>query len=283
MFKTILEVIWSALQRWSKHDGAGLAAAVSFYALFSMAPMLVFSVLVTSQTIGPERAKDAAVEWLSDMVPGDSAESLVSMVHMRVFADGAWWSNVISGAVLIWASSSIFVRLQVGTLEIFDQDAIRPRPQWLKTLVGRLIGIAYAIVVGLIICVIFVIPGMVAPLISELHYGFTSIASLINALLLSIGGYIILRVVPSPAPRKRALVAASLFFMIYFLIGRLLFQIYISHSPLASAYGVASSVVIFLVWIYYMSCGYFIGAALCAEMARRNPRDSVRSLVNLSL
>ena len=41
---------------------------------------------------------------------------------------------------------------------------------------------------------------------------------------------------------------------------------------IASAYGVASSVVIFLVWIYYMSCGYFIGAAICAEISEEVPR-----------
>ena len=94
-------LIARALRRWGQRDGTGLAASVSFYALFAMAPLLVFGVVVTSRTIGPDKAKDAAIEWLADMIPVSAAESLVSVVHLKLIADGPWWSNVVSGLVLI--------------------------------------------------------------------------------------------------------------------------------------------------------------------------------------
>tara|TARA_R110002096_G_scaffold131448_3_gene281315 strand:- start:363 stop:1202 length:840 start_codon:yes stop_codon:yes gene_type:complete len=272
MMLRIVKLIWRSIRRWVQHDGPGLAASVSFYALFAMAPLLVFGVVVTSRTLGPEKAKASAVEWLSDMIPVDAAESLISVMHVKILADGPWWSNVVSALVLIWASSLIFVRLLLGTRVMFDQKYETPRALFFKSLIGRLIALAFAIVVGLLICLVFIVPTLAAPWMSDWKFA-EGLAGVSNALLLTLGGLVLLRVVPSPAPRKRALFSASLFFLIAFFIGRTLFQTYISHSPIASAYGVASSVVIFLVWIYYMSSGYFIGAALCAEIANEVPRS----------
>ncbi len=269
----IAKLIARAVRRWGQHDGTGLAASVSFYALFAMAPLLVFGVVVTSRTIGPDKAQDAAVEWLADMIPVSAAESLVSVVHVKLLADGPWWSNVVSALVLIWAASSIFVRLLVGTRVMFNQKGETPKAVFYKNLIGRGVALGSAIVAGLIICLIFIVPTLAAPWMREWHLGGKTLAGVSNAVVLSIGGYVLLRFVPSPAPRKRALFAATLFFLAAFMIGRTLFQTYITHSVIASAYGVASSVVIFLVWIYYMSCGYFIGAALCAEIAEEVPRQ----------
>ena len=269
----IVRLIARALRRWGQRDGTGLAASVSFYALFAMAPLLVFGVVVTSRTIGPDKAKDAAIEWLADMIPVSAAESLVSVVHLKLIADGPWWSNVVSGLVLIWATSSIFVRLLVGTRVMFNQNGETPKAVFYKNLIGRGVALGSAIVAGLIICLIFIVPTLAAPWMSDWQLGGKILAGVSNAVILSIGGYVLLRFVPSPAPRKRALFAATLFFLAAFLIGRTLFQTYITQSVIASAYGVASSVVIFLVWIYYMSCGYFIGAALCAEIAEEVPRQ----------
>ncbi len=272
----VVKLMGRAVRRWVQHDGPGQAAAVSFYALFATAPLLVFGVVMASKALGPEKARESAVEWLSDMVPADAAESLVSVVHLKILADGPWWANTISAIVLVWAASLIFWRLLMGTRVMFDQKSDTAKAVFFRSLIGRLVALVFAIVVGILICLVFIVPTLAAPVIREWHLGGKSLASGLNALILTLGGVVLLRVVLSPAPKKRALFVASLFFLSSFLIGRSLFQSYISHSAIASAYGVASSLVVVLVWIYYMSCGYFIGAALCAEMSLEMPPEKPR-------
>lgn len=261
-------------KRWFRHDGPGQSAAVSFYAIFTMAPLLVFSVVVSSKMLGPEKARATAVQWLSDMVPQEAAESLVSIVHVKFLADGPWWSNVISGAVLFWAASLIFVRLVYGTRAMFAEELDHERSVLHKNLIGRVIALSFAVTAGLVICLVFLVSSLLAPFLRELPFGTQSVVGVGNAFILAIGGVTLMRVVPFHRPRLKALAIVALFLIIAFFIGRALFQIYIAHSAIASAYGVASSVVVFIVWIFYLSSGYFLGAAICAELSQDSFHDS---------
>ena len=242
-----------------------MAAAVSFYAIFAMAPLLVFGVVVSSKTLGPEKAKTAAVNWLADMVPAEAAESLVSVVEVKLLADGPWWSNVLSAFILVWAVSLVFVRLLNGTRNIFDRKPETFGSLLRGNLLGRLFALLSAVVSGALVCLLFIGSSLAAPLIQEWNIGTKGALSVLNAVVLSLGSVALFTISSRRRLRKKALLVSGGFLLIAFLVGRALFQYYITRSPMASAYGVASSLVVFLLWIYYLSCGFFIGAAICAE------------------
>lgn len=264
-----------ALRRWFRADGPGLAAAVSFYAIFGMAPLLVFGVVVASRALGPEKAKESAINWLADMIPRDAAETLVSIVHVKIFADGPWWSSLVSGGVLIWAASLIFMRLVVGTRAMFGQTAEDVARRIRENLISRGIALAFAIGVGLLVCFVFVISSVATPMVRDWPVGTKTLLGMLNAFILMIGGIVLMVVVTPFKMKRKALVFAAVFLFVAFMVGRIVFQSYITHSVISSAYGVASSVVIFLVWIYYMACGYFIGVAVCAEFGCREKKDDL--------
>ncbi|MDF1824975.1 MAG: YhjD/YihY/BrkB family envelope integrity protein [Verrucomicrobiales bacterium] len=270
-----LKFLVRAIRRWMNRDGPGQAAAVSFYAVFGMAPLLVFAVVVASKALGPERAKVSAVNWLADMIPQDAAETLVSIVHVKLLADGPWWSNLLSGGVLIWAASLIFMRLVVGTRAMFGEAIESASRRFRQNLIGRGIALSFAICVGLLVCLVFVVSSLATPIVREWPVGTKTLLGMGNAFILMIGGVVLLCVVTPFRLRKRALTSAAAFLFIAFMLGRVLFQSYITHSVISSAYGVASSVVVFLVWIYYMACGYFIGAAICAEFRCGQKKDQL--------
>ncbi|MEM9017620.1 MAG: YihY/virulence factor BrkB family protein [Verrucomicrobiota bacterium] len=268
-------VIWNSLRRWLRRDGPGQAAAVSFYAVFGMAPLLVFAVVLTSRTIGPDKAKEAAINWLADMIPQDSAETLVSLVQVKLLADGPWWSNVVSGGVLIWAASLIFMRLVVGTRAMFGEASEEVGNRVRSNLIGRGIALLFAVSVGLVIFLVFVISSVATPIVREWGVGTKTLLGMGNAFVLALGSLILLQLVTPFRVKKRVLFSTATFLFFAFMIGRILFQSYITHSVISSAYGVASSVVVFLVWIYYMACGYFIGAAMCAEFGVKEAKGKV--------
>jgi len=268
-------LFFRGVRRWLQHDGPGLSAAVSFYAVFAMAPLLVFAVLLASKALGPEQARASAVNWLADMVPFEMAESLVSIIQVKLLAGGAWWANLISGLVMIWAASLIFVRLVIGTRAMAGESIEETRSEFHRSLISRGIAILFAIAVGLLICVVFVASSLLTPLMDHLPVGTKTLVSVANAFLLMVGGVILMQIVSSHRLPKRALLVTGGFLFLAFILGRLLFQAYINHSAITSAYGVASSLVVFLIWIYYMACGYFIGAAVCSEIESeaRTKRD----------
>lgn len=273
-----LKFLGRALHRWMRADGPGQAAGVSFYAIFGMAPLLVFGVVVASRALGPQRAKEAAVNWLADMIPRDSAETLVSIVHVKIFADGPWWSNLVSGGVLIWAASLIFMRLVVGTRAMFGEAIESSARRIRQNLIGRGIALAFAVSVGLLVCSVFVVSSVATPMVREWGLGTKTLLGMLNAFILAVGGVVLMTIVTPFRLRKSAVTAAAVFLFFAFMLGRVLFQSYITHSVISSAYGVASSVVVFLVWIYYMACGYFIGVAFCAEFgSREKKRDLIRA------
>lgn len=274
--KKLFRYAIAGIRRWSRNDGPGLAAAVSFYAVFAMAPLLVFAVVVASRALGPEQAKASAVEWLSDMLPVEAAETLVALIHVQFLAEGAWWSNLVSGLVLVWASSLIFVRLAKGTRILFGESEESARLKFRRNLIGRGIAILFAIAAGLLICLLFITSSFVAPLVRDSAVGIKSLISVGNALVLMLGGIVLLQSVTSIHIRKRALFSTGGFLFLAFILGRSLFQTYISHSAISSAYGVASSLVVFLLWIYYMAAGYFIGAAVCAEFQISRLEEDIR-------
>ena len=267
------------VRRWMRYDGPGLSAAVSFYAIFAMAPLLVFAVVVASRALGPDQAKSSAVEWLSDVLPRETAETLVDLVHVQFLAGGAWWSDLISALILLWASSLTFMRLAKGTRIIFGESLVGSPALFRRNLVGRGIAILFAFGVGILICLSFIVSSFVAPLVRDSAFGFKSLLSVGNAAMLMAGGIILLQSVTRSRLRKRSLFATGGFLFVAFIVGRSLFQSFITHSKIFSAYGVASSVVVFLIWIYYISCGYFIGVAVAAEFHenRRTDRETATS------
>ncbi len=271
----VVKFLGRAMQRWMRADGPGQAAAVSFYAVFGMAPLLVFAVVVASKALGPERAKESAVNWLADMIPMEAAETLVSIVHVKLLADGPWWSNLVSGGVLIWAASLIFMRLVVGTRTIFGEAIETATRRIRQNLIGRGIALAFAVSVGLLVCLVFVVSSVATPMVREWPVGTKTLLGMGNALILMLGGVVLLCVVTPFRLQKRALTSTAVFLFVAFMVGRVLFQSYITHSVISSAYGVASSVVVFLVWIYYMACGYFIGVAICAEFRCSEKKDKL--------
>ena len=230
-----------------------------------MAPVLVFAVVVASRALGPDRAKQSAIDWLSDMLPEETALTLVDLVHVQFLAGGAWWADLISVLVLLWASSLTFMRLAKGTRVLFGEAGLPRQVLFRRSLIGRGIAILFAIGVGILICLIFILSSFAAPFVREWPFGAKSLISVGNAFILMMGAVVLLQSVTSHKVKKRALFATGGFLFLAFILGRSLFQSYITHSAIFSAYGVASSVVVILIWIYYMAAGYFIGVAVCSE------------------
>jgi len=265
----IAQTIARAVARWLRHDGPGLAAAVSFYALFATAPIVLFGVMLTSRFLGPAEARASIMDWLSDLLPAEAAAEVLEAIHVESLQSGPWWSTAISALVLVWASSLIFVRLSLGIRRLFDEKRQGGRAGIRRSVLGRLFALGFAVGTGLFITLFVPLSSVLAPLGQILPVAARGVLGGANVLILVAGGMILLRIVPAETPRGRPFWTAGAFLLVLFLFGQTLLERYAARNTIATAYGVASSLVVFLIWIYFVACGYFIGVALCAELADR--------------
>ncbi|WOO42134.1 YihY/virulence factor BrkB family protein [Rubellicoccus peritrichatus] len=255
------------IQNWVQADGFGLSAALSFYAMFSLAPILVFSVLLASHFLGASGAQEGAQKWLEGFVSGEEAKALLGLVntdHLKV--DGGWVTTVLTGVMFLWAASLTFVRLRISVNRLLGLNVPDMKQAVKNSLIGRVHAVTFTIGSGLVmalgIWVIMAMSTIPLPDFGDLSWLPIAISHLSAGLLIVVGSVLIIRMLPVRAPSWKSMWIGVLFILFTFEVGRLLLNLYLKHSGIVSAYGAASTLVVFLVWIYYTSQAFLLGVAI---------------------
>lgn len=259
------------LQNWMMADGFGLSAALSFYTMFALAPILVVSVLVASHFLGEDGARAGAEKWLEGFVSEQEADALLHLVHIGEWSQtGGWVTTIITGIMFIWGASLTFVRLRVSVNRLLGNTADSVKQAVRSSLLGRVHAIGLTFASGLIM-VFGIWSVTVASSLGSTHFfGGTWIASAISrggsGLLIFVGSLWVIRLLPMRAPSWKNTGIGVVFILLAFELGRILLNIYLEHSALLTAYGAATTLVIFLVWIYYTAQAFLLGVTIIGAL-----------------
>lgn len=257
-------------KRWFNKDGAGKAAAVSFYTLFSAAPLLFFSLRMAEPIVGTQQAKESAVTWLGGFISVSEATALVDLVHLQVWQGDNLLSTIIFFAILLWATSQFYVRLRLGIRDILDEKSETAVLAFKGSIIGRLVGLAVSVALG-----VFVASGFVAVSLLPSLGGMLNLQDWLtnplfrntwSAAILTLGGIALLRLIPDRPFSWSSTLKCSGFMLVAYTLGRLLLDLYTQHSTIASAYGAASALVILLIWVYFSAQVFFFALVLGKEL-----------------
>lgn len=268
--KKVADLVMKIFSRWIFKDGIGKAAAVSFYTLFSAAPLMFFSLIAAEMVIGSDRARSSAVSWLGGFISEVEAQSLVEMIRVRFWSGQSLLSSIIIGLILLWATSLVFVRLRLGVRDLFDERAEDFRTALRKGIFGRIFGLTVSMIFGMFMAIGFVmvsaLPSM--PWMVQGDNGFVGLLlrNTWPALLLTLSGTLLIRLIPDNPPRWSPTLRAASFMLVAYTFGRLLLEIYMQHSTIASAYGAANALVLFLVWTYFAAQVFFFACVVAEEL-----------------
>lgn len=259
-----------ALSRWMHADGFGLSAAMSFYMLFSSAPLIVFALMIAGKFLGEESARKAAADWLNGFMSMDEAEGIIAMVKPDIFEQQGWLFALVSGVTLFWAATLIFVRLRISVNRLLQIKSDDMRQAVKRSLWGRLNAFIFTLVAGLIFVAGILLTAMAPKLIplflpADLDWA-AFLITITNGILVFAAVTAITRVLAVHPPSWRAALIGSAFVLATFEVGRLLVNLYLTHSEIASAYGAASTLVVFLLWIYYSSQMLLFGVAISGAL-----------------
>jgi membrane protein len=261
---------------WTIDNTFELAAALAFYTMFSIAPVLLIAVGVASFFLAPETATDRIIGEMQKMVGAQGANAVRQVIESsRGFGKGLWAVSV--GIItLIMGATAVFGELQTALNYIWDVKAKPDRGVFMAFIVDRLRSFSIAICVGFVLLVSLVISAVISGLQDYMNKWLPGIpwvwqtanvvASFFVVALLFAMIYKFLPdvVIAWSDVRIGAAVTALLFTGGKYLIG-----VYLGQTATASAFGAAGSLVVLLFWVYYSALIGFFGAEFTQVYARR--------------
>ncbi|MEH1983899.1 MAG: YihY/virulence factor BrkB family protein [Nostoc sp.] len=274
-----LRAIWKLLQEtfkeWSEDKASRLAAALAYYTIFSIAPLLIIVIAIAGAVYGEEAARGQIVGQIQGLVGPDGAKFLETAIQNANKPQTGTIASIISVVVLILGATGLFTELQDAMNTIWE---VKPKPGRGVTNMIRLRFLSFAMVIGIgfLLLVSLVISTALAALVtyfSNLLPGVDFIWQILNFILsFAITTFLfglIFKVLPDVKIAWSDVLVGAILTSFLFSIGRFLLGQYLGNGSFGSAYGAAGSLVVILAWVNYAAQILFFGAEFTQVYARR--------------
>ncbi|MBS0580826.1 MAG: YihY/virulence factor BrkB family protein [Proteobacteria bacterium] len=255
-----------ALDNWIEHEGARLAASLSFYTLLSLAPLVILTIAITAALFGRPAAQQSIIGEVGRLVGPEGARAVEAVVTYGHTPDGGGRASIIGLVILLFGASSVFGELQSALNKIWDVPG-KGRVSLLSLVRSRLFSFAMVLAIGFVSLVsLTVSAGLTAfeTYFSHAVSGPLWVLNLLNALVsfAGIAGLIavVLKYVPDAPVRWRDVWFGAVTTAFLFSVGKSLIGLYLGKAAVGSAYGAAGSLVVVIVWVYYSAMIFYFGA-----------------------
>ena len=271
VLRRVFRPLWHAVNQWIEADGLRMSAAMSFYGILSLAPLLVLLVAVMGWWLDRSFIESSLVEQIRSVIGAQGAQVVQqAMASARKPSEGIT-ASLFAFVLLISGATGVFAELQNAFERLWREGSGEPAKQkWWYSATVRLRGVAYILALGFLLLVSLAV-STVSSLLSGWaghYFPAETVVWLINevvSIAFSVALFLaLMRMSSGPKPSLRFLFMGSVAGAILFQIGKYLMAYYLSTAAVVSAYGAAGSLVVILMWIYFSS-GVLL---LAASMAR---------------
>lgn len=267
--KKIYRPLWRAVDQWIDADGLRMSAAMSFYGILSLAPLLVLLVAVLGWWLERSYIEASLVEQIRGVIGAQGARVVEQALSSAQKPSEGITASLFAFALLIFGATGVFAELQDAFERLWRQGSGQvPRQKWWYGASLRLRGVAYILALGFLLLVSLVISTFLSLLSgwAGTYLPFERIAWVINELVLfgfSVALFVaLMKMSTGPKPAMRYLVMGSAAGAVLFEVGKYLMAIYLSTAAVVSAYGAAGSLVVILMWIYFSSAVLLLSASI---------------------
>ncbi|HXE57406.1 MAG TPA: YihY/virulence factor BrkB family protein [Gemmatimonadales bacterium] len=268
-------LVKAAASTWWSTNAPRMGAALSFYTLFSLAPVLIVVIAIAGLVFGEEAARGELVRQFGDLVGTEGAEAVGTILsRAREPGGGGGPAATVLGAItFFFGATGVFAELHGALNTIWDA---RPKPG--STLLGllreRLLSFGAVVGLGFLLLVSLVVSTALAALgsfVAEVAPDVAGVMQVLNALasfaVVTVIFALIFRVLPDVRLAWRDIWIGAAFTSALFTLGKLLIGLYLGQGTITSTYGAAGAVVALLVWVYYSSLIVLFGAAFTLAYA----------------
>jgi len=274
-----LQAIWKLLQEtfkeWSEDKASRLAAALAYYTIFSIAPLLIIVIAIAGAVFGEEAARGQIVGQIQGLVGPDGAALIQTAIQNANKPKTGAIASIISIAVLLLGATGLFTELQDSLNTIWEVKT-KPGRGIINMIRLRFLSFAMVIGIGFLLLVSLVISTALTALVtyfSNIIPGVDFLWRIVNFVLsfsitTALFG-LIFKVLPDVKITWNDVFIGSIITSLLFSIGRFLLGQYLGNGSFGSTYGAAGSLVVVLAWVNYAAQILFFGAEFTQVYARR--------------
>ncbi len=262
-----------AVRLWLDADGLRMSAAMSFYGMLSLAPLLLLIVGLLGWWVDKAYLESNLIGQVQGVMGERGAEVVRAALASAQAPEQGRLASIAGFVLLLSGATGVFAELQSALERLWLHGHPAPeRPAWWRMASLRLRGLAYVLALGFLLLVSLVLSTaikVVATWASALlPVGSGLLLQVINeavsfgvVVLLFVG---LMRIGSGPKPPLRCLVFGAAVGALLFTVGKQLLALYLTRAAVVSAYGAAGSLVVFLMWMYFSSA-VLLFAASCAR------------------
>lgn len=270
--KSVWQITKDAYSEWSEDKASRLAAALAFYTMLSLAPLLIVVLKIVGAVWGTKAAKGQLFDYINQTVGSRGAEAIQGMIANDL-PNGGGLATIISLLILIYSGSNVFAELQDSLNTIWEVQPKPDRPWW-ATVKDRAFSFGLVLVVAFLLLVSLVLSSMLS--ILSAHFlpstgWIAEILHLVISLVVITGLFgLMFKYLPDVHIRWRYVWIGAAITAVLFTIGKFLLGLYLGRASTVSVYGAFGSLVALLLWTYYSAQIFFFGAEFTQVYVERH-------------
>jgi membrane protein len=262
---------WGLIQRafaeWSDDYAPSMGAALSYYTLFSVAPLLLIVISVAGLVFGPEAARGEIFGQLRGLMGADGAEAIEALLQHANKPEEGVIATVIGVCVLLLGASTVFGELQNDLDRIWRAPAAKQSSGLWKLLHSRLLSFGMILGIAFLLMVSLVVSAALSALgkfWGPAFKGWEIFGHLLDVVvsfgLMTLIFAMIYKIMPRVRIAWRDVWVGAAVTAILFVVGKFLIGLYLGKASVGSAFGAAGSLVVAMVWVYYSAQIFLLGA-----------------------
>lgn len=273
------QLIKATFKDWADDEAPRLGAALAYYTVFSLAPLLLIAIGIAGIVFGEQAVQGQLVGQLGGLLGQQGAQLLQTMIANSAKGGGGWISTIAGLVLLVVGASGVFGQLQAAMNKIWE---VGPDPDaGLRGFVKkRIVAMSMVFSVGLLLIVSLVVSAALSAfsdLLQSRLVGGVFLWQAVNAgvslgvLMLFFAS--VFKVMPDADVRWRDVWFGAFVTAVLFSIGKELLMYYLGRSAVAANFGPAAALVALLIWVYYSAQILFLGAEFTQVWARSRGRE----------
>jgi membrane protein len=263
-----------SLTAWLAHRAPSKGAAVAFYTLFSMTPILVLAIAVAGNFFGAEAAQGEIIAQMQGLVGPNGAQAINALLAAARNPESGVTASIIATFLLLLGTTSVFVEIKDSLDEMWGTD--KPQTSSLSVVLKtRILCFGLVLILAFLLLVSLVISAALTLLQQYIFSGLWSLVALLLSPLVSLISFgvtaslfaVIYKMLPEAPLAWQDTWFGALFTALLFSLGKYGIGVYLGNSGVTSSFGAAGSVIALLLWVYYSAQIFFFGAEFTRQFA----------------
>ncbi len=266
LLASLRHLLPATFRKWRADNAPMLGAALAFYSVLSIGPLLLIVIAIAGLMFGREAASGELVSQMRGLMGEQGAEAIQAAIANAHKPEEGFWAMLAGVATLLFGASGVFGQLQDALNIIWGVKPEAGRG-FIRMVRERFLSFTMVLGAGFLLMVSLIVSALLTALgtyftglLPQLAPVMQLVNTLVSFAIIALLFALMFKYLPDTPVRWQDVWIGALLTALLFTVGKYLIGLYLGSSTIGSTYGAAGSVVVLLVWIYYSAQIFFFGA-----------------------